>query len=75
MKIVNIATNQAEVILQNARILVSYETPVAAVIDGVSYRTEKKWSNTTAKHITQWGAKFGTPKPQAFFDELLKVAA
>lgn len=52
-------------------VLFSYDTPVAAVIDGVSYRTEKKWSNTTSRHINKWGLH-GVVRtvPQSFFDAL-----
>jgi hypothetical protein len=72
MKIRNIGSNQTEVNISNGVVLVSYETPVAAIIDGVRYRTQKKWSVTTSRHINQWldGAQAET-KPQAFFDSLL----
>ena len=34
--------------------LFSYSTPVAVYINGVSQRTNKKWSYSTAKHINEW---------------------
>lgn len=61
-------------------ILVSYQTPVAAKIDGKYYRTEKNWSATTSKHIGQYlpgqgplAKRKAEVKPQEWFDQLLKV--
>lgn len=60
--------------------LFSYKTPVATIFNYgneiVAYQTEKKWSRTTSRHITQWlgmhpevcGAQY---KPQEYFDNLL----
>lgn len=60
--------------------LFSYKTPVATIFNYgneiKAYQTEKKWSRTTSKHITQWlamhpevfGAQF---KPQEYFDNLI----
>lgn len=58
-----------------SKALMSYETRVAYVTAaGLFYRTEKKWSTTTQRHISKWMAGLGYPavmeKPQAFFDEL-----
>lgn len=73
MKLTSLGSNQTQLELSNGtRVLFSYETPVAAVIDGVMYRTEKKWSVTTSKHITQFGAKTAETRPQEFFDNLVK---
>jgi hypothetical protein len=67
----------------NLTILFSYKTPVAAWISGLGYlRTDKKWSNTTTRHINQWlaesyidkqGVNDGSAKfkPQEFFDRLV----
>lgn len=56
-------------------ILVSYETPVACHIEGVGYfKTSKKWSKTTSRHISQWLREAPATiaeKPQEFFDNLL----
>lgn len=72
MKVENIGSNMTEVKTKKGTILVSYSTPVAARINGKYYRTSKKWSSTTSKHINQWldGAK-AEEKPQSFFDNLL----
>lgn len=85
MKVKSLGTNRTEIATENMRVLVSYETPVAAWIAGQGYvKTDKKWSRTTSKHITQWigpsanyieafGFKAIPTKPQTFFDELLEV--
>jgi hypothetical protein len=73
MQITPIASNMTELELSNyVRILFSYKTPVA-VYDGKGnyYRTEKKWSVTTSKHINKWlcGA-VAEPKPQEYFNNI-----
>lgn len=51
----SIGSNQIEVTKKNGTFLVSYETPVAALINGMGWlRTEKFWSVTTSKHINRW---------------------
>ena len=91
MKVKNIASNMTEISLEDGTlVLVSYETPVAARIfslatenDGCAlFRTSKKWSQTTTKHINKWlrdtfsdeRAKRAKEMPQEFFDNLLSVA-
>jgi len=72
MSVRNIGSNQTEVETKKGRILVSYSTPVAAWINGRAYRTDKKWSKTTSKHINAWLADAkAEEKPQSFFDNLL----
>lgn len=54
-------------------VLFSYETPVAAkdVKTGKVFKTSKKWSATTSKHISKWLAgEKASEKPQEFFDDL-----
>lgn len=48
--------NRTTVTLTDGRtVLVSYETPVAALIPGRGYvRSATRWSRTTSKHVTQW---------------------
>ncbi|MDT8900614.1 hypothetical protein [Anaeroselena agilis] len=78
MKIRQVGANMTEVHIPGATILFSYETPVAAQVfekTGVRYyRTEKRGSTTTSKHIGKWldGCKF-TEKPQEFFEHLVQV--
>lgn len=71
MKLKVIGPNQTELDTGKALVLFSYNTPVAAIIDEVAYKTNKKFSKTTSKHINEWLA--GThpeEKDQSFFDSL-----
>jgi hypothetical protein len=72
MELNPIQANMTEVILNDNRvILFSYKTPVACRISDRVYRTNKRWSNTTTRHINKWLA--GTPaepQDQEFFDNL-----
>ncbi len=73
MKLRKIASNVTEITLANSvTLLFSYNTPVAVHIPGEGYyRTSKKWSVTTSKHITQWaGKKVTAEKDQSYFDAL-----
>ncbi|MGA1047646.1 MAG: hypothetical protein ACO3UU_06525 [Minisyncoccia bacterium] len=60
MKLKPVASNMTELYLNNGTIvLFSYETPVAAITfkngchDKI-LKTNKKWSNTTTRHINKW---------------------
>lgn len=68
--------NQTIVELRNGtRVLVSYRMPVASVsLSGIAYKTEKKWSATTSRHISKWlSSTYGVFfRPQEFFDNFLK---
>ena len=72
MKVKNIGSNQTEVHLNNGDVVfVSYETPVAAYINGKGYiRTSKKWSNTTTRHINKWLPVKATERGQEVLDNL-----
>jgi len=73
MKVSNIGSNMTEVRVGSKVILVSYETPVAAYVNGSVYKTSKKWSRTTSAHISKWlDGALAAEKPQEFFDKLLK---
>lgn len=57
MRVNSIASNQTEVTTSDGLvILVSYATPVAAMLPSGRYvRTSKKWSaTTTTRHINKW---------------------
>ena len=66
------------------KVLFSYRTPVAVVgfdpdaKDFYQFKTDKKWSNTTSRHVTLWFKEMGIEskgvgtKPQEFFDGLVK---
>jgi len=74
MKLNPIAANMNEVKTDGFTILFSYKTPVACVDHSSEwfYRTSKKWSNTTTRHINKWlnGIK-AIEKPQEYFDSLV----
>lgn len=76
MNLTPIQANMTEVeINPSLTVLFSYNTPVACKWTNGAiyeyYRTEKKWSNTTTRHINKWldgnPAKF---KDQDYFDNL-----
>lgn len=67
----NIGSNQTELTANGVRVLFSYQTPVAAWINGEYFKTDKKYSNTTTKHINKW-VHLASVKPQDFFDNLVK---
>ena len=88
MKIKSIGANKTELELKDLRLLISYETPVAAIrlnvypnsIDntGAAIKTDEFWSVTTSKHVNQWLESHGF-KPgeiptveQQYFDDLLE---
>lgn len=51
----------------------SYKTLVALRdSDGKSYKTSKKWSRTTSKHITQMGMGCGEPIDQDVLEGMVK---
>lgn len=65
MRLTPIKANMTELEIGNKRVLFSYKTPVAyqeLTTIGDYYKTNKKWSQTTTRHINQWlggnGAKF-----------------
>ncbi len=74
MKVRNIGNNQTEISIGNNKtVLVSYQTVVAACIDGMYYKTGKKWSTTTSRHINNWlNGVNAEIKEQTFFDNLLE---
>ena len=74
MKLQPIAPNCTQISKgDGTRILFSYESPVAAFIPGRGYvRTDKKWSNTTSKHINKWLGKVTAQLiPQSELDALV----
>lgn len=76
MKIKSYNYNKANSLeLKNGmKILISYETPVAAFIYGQLYISEEWYngSKTTNKHLCWFCRKSeGIKKPQKFFDDLI----
>ncbi len=79
MQLTPIKANMTELEIQGMRILFSYKTPVASFSPstGLYYRTEKKWSKTTSRHISTWLVSHEqfhklSYRPQEFFDNLLQ---
>jgi hypothetical protein len=79
MRIKSLKKNLIEVHTNDYIILVSYQTPVAcrckkSDVYGYHYKTEKKWSNTTTRHVNWWLKELGSDAknmPQSWFDNLL----
>lgn len=67
----NIGSNQTELTANGGKVLFSYQTPVAAWINGEYFKTDKKYSKTTTKHINNW-AHLAIEKPQSFFYDIVK---
>jgi hypothetical protein len=79
MNLKPLASNMTELTLRDgSRILFSYETPVAHYKPSeFLYKTDKKWSQTTSRHINKWDiANWSdiayTSQPQEYFDNLIK---
>jgi hypothetical protein len=71
MKIKIIAPNQTEIHLTDSVVFFSYETPVAAKINGKYYVTNETFSRTTTKHIKAWLESVNAESlPQEFFNAL-----
>jgi len=71
-----IAANMTELDLGDWKVLFSYRTPVACKWTNGSvyefFKTEKKWSQTTTRHINTWlGGNAAAFKPQEYFDGLI----
>tara|TARA_R110002020_G_scaffold141155_4_gene312800 strand:- start:515 stop:802 length:288 start_codon:yes stop_codon:yes gene_type:complete len=83
MKLKSISNNETEITTETGtRILFSYETPVAVInSQGDCFTTEKKYSNTTTRHINKWvnGLNY-TSVPQPVInlliaDSILKIVS
>jgi hypothetical protein len=64
MRLRSIAKNQTELTFNmyhgQMTVFFSYETPVAYLFDGnYARKTEKRFSNTTTKHINAFFARYG----------------
>jgi len=68
----NLGSNKTQITLEDGtKVLFSYHTPVACWRDGAFFKTSKKWSDTTTRHINSW-VHLATEKPQEYFDNLIK---
>jgi hypothetical protein len=68
-----IKANMTELDINGMKVLFSYRTPVAVrYIDGRAFKTDKKWNNTTTRHINQWlDGRACAHETQKFFDNLV----
>lgn len=66
-----IATNAIEVAIDDITLYFSYETCVAFSSPRGNFKTEKRYSKTTSKHLGLFGAKEFTPCPDEEFNSLL----
>jgi|TARA_R110000744_G_scaffold18280_4_gene49231 hypothetical protein len=75
MKLKNLASNMVQTSFDSGlEILFSYDTPVAAKFRGAAFKTSKKWSSTTTRHVNKWLAgKDASLLPQSAFDRDLSV--
>ena len=66
MKLRSSGSNQTECPFNDgAKILFSYETPVAAYLPERGYiKTSKKWTATTTRHIDNWSPECAKSVPQ-----------
>ena len=74
MRLRKAGNNMAELSLTNGTdVLFSYETPVAAFIEGEGYvRTMNKYSVTTTRHINKWlNGIVAREVPQSVIDALV----
>jgi hypothetical protein len=74
MQVEAIGSNMTQVETENYIILVSYKTVVAYENKqtGELFRTDKKWSTTTSKHINKWlDGRFAYGIPQEALDKIL----
>ena len=73
MKIKKLGASKTLLQFPEHEIFVSYETPVAARLkNGDCIRTNKNWSRTTQKHITQYLGDLKAKKvEQSVLDDLL----
>jgi hypothetical protein len=75
MRLNPIGKNMTQLECVGNLILFSYQTPVAMLHrTGQAFKTNKRWSATTTRHINKWLAnkKEVIEVPQEFFDNLIK---
>ena len=73
MQLRPIASNMTQLDLSDGTsVLFSYQTPVACLTDNGYYRTSKKWSVTTSRHINKWlDGVLAKDQPHSYFDNLV----
>lgn len=76
MKLNQIAANQTEIEYGNDKtVFFSYNTPVAVFITGKGgFATDKKFSATTSKHLTQCFKRWGCTRTEATQEQIEEMA-
>ena len=79
MKLISISNNETVASFSNGtEILFSYNTPVAGrrLVDGALqiFKTNKKWSRTTSKHISKYLKKFNAEAVELPQNEISTIA-
>ena len=77
MKLKPIKSNMNELVLnKDTTILFSYQTPVAGWDEQGAFRTDKKYSKTTTRHINEYlgGKDIGRVVPQEYIQSLTDEA-
>jgi hypothetical protein len=72
VKLKIISNNATKVIIDKVTLYFSYETCVAFSSPEGRFKTEKKYSQTTSKHLGLFGAKEFTPCSDEVFNSLLE---
>lgn len=71
-----ISHHSTEITLSDGKLLYSYNTPVAMFnnLENKYYKTNKKWSKTTSKHINSWIPKNAVveEKDQDYFNKFVQ---
>ena len=73
MELIPLGSNQTQINLANGDSdFFSYRTPVACLTANGNYRTSKKWSVTTTRHINKWlDGVLAKEQPQEYFDSMV----
>ena len=73
MELIPLGSNQTQINLKKGdSVFFSYRTPVACLTMNGYYKTSKKWSVTTSRHINKWlGGVLAKEQPQEYFDSLV----
>lgn len=73
MKLQNLGSNKTSIETETHVIFFSYNTPVVALVKNEGwFKTSKKWSVTTSKHVNQFlDGVNAKEQPQSWFDGLL----
>lgn len=75
MKLKKLGNNETQITQPNGYIvLYSYDTPVAVhhAASGQEWRTSKKWSATTSRHLNKWCSPTASEVTQETLEAIIK---